>query len=328
MNPTPKDLATRLNQLANRLDNYEGPNEWDTDAIRTATKTLAPLTVYRGGEILGHIPAQPPTIESLESGSLSDARARAASFVGSGEPLDYPKELRYLTGSGNDDLARIAAAETVKAARLPEAEAGVIYEWLRQGGRLSAEAVMHLAGSSPTVPDELGALTLHVVDLLDVGERMAEHLVEAGSFDDRTEGAVLRNRWRAVSGQANKTLEGAPVRRCRVCGCTDADCRQCIARTGQPCRWVESDLCSACDEEAGFPMGRDRRIGIDDVPGIDDIGAELLGGPVMLEDDVDWASERPAFWHNVPGHTLLWALRRWPALATWLHDRTDPTVPR
>lgn len=36
------------------------------------------------------------------------------------------------------------------------------------------------------------------------------------------------------------------VRRCRVCKCTDADCRRCVARTGEPCHWVAADLCSAC----------------------------------------------------------------------------------
>jgi hypothetical protein len=36
------------------------------------------------------------------------------------------------------------------------------------------------------------------------------------------------------------------VRTCRKCGCTDNDCRQCIAKTGEPCYWVEADLCSAC----------------------------------------------------------------------------------
>lgn len=36
------------------------------------------------------------------------------------------------------------------------------------------------------------------------------------------------------------------VRSCRVCGCTDNDCRQCITKTGSPCYWVEADLCSAC----------------------------------------------------------------------------------
>jgi len=41
-------------------------------------------------------------------------------------------------------------------------------------------------------------------------------------------------------------LGNPPPRTCRVCGCTEDDCRQCIAKTGEPCRWVEADLCSAC----------------------------------------------------------------------------------
>ena len=35
-------------------------------------------------------------------------------------------------------------------------------------------------------------------------------------------------------------------RKCRVCGCTDDDCLQCIEKTGLRCHWVEDDLCSAC----------------------------------------------------------------------------------
>ena len=38
----------------------------------------------------------------------------------------------------------------------------------------------------------------------------------------------------------------AAKRTCRICGCTDDDCRQCIEKTGSPCYWVELDLCSAC----------------------------------------------------------------------------------
>ena len=37
-------------------------------------------------------------------------------------------------------------------------------------------------------------------------------------------------------------------RKCRVCGCTEVDCSQCIEKTGEPCHWVEEDLCSACQE--------------------------------------------------------------------------------
>jgi hypothetical protein len=36
------------------------------------------------------------------------------------------------------------------------------------------------------------------------------------------------------------------VRTCRVCGCTDDDCSDCIRRTGAACHWIEADLCSAC----------------------------------------------------------------------------------
>lgn len=49
------------------------------------------------------------------------------------------------------------------------------------------------------------------------------------------------------------------VRRCRVCGCTDADCRQCVAASGVPCSWVagELDLCSRCadDEDRAVVAG-------------------------------------------------------------------------
>jgi hypothetical protein len=38
---------------------------------------------------------------------------------------------------------------------------------------------------------------------------------------------------------------------CQKCGCTDADCAQCVARTGAPCSWVDEShtLCSACVNE-------------------------------------------------------------------------------
>jgi hypothetical protein len=40
--------------------------------------------------------------------------------------------------------------------------------------------------------------------------------------------------------------EASPARACRVCGCSDSDCRACIEKTGEPCYWVAPDLCSAC----------------------------------------------------------------------------------
>lgn len=56
------------------------------------------------------------------------------------------------------------------------------------------------------------------------------------------------------------------VRRCRVCGCTDDDCSQCIERTGEPCSWVEWDLCSACHDAA---IQYEDKLGIPDWPDSD-----------------------------------------------------------
>lgn len=44
------------------------------------------------------------------------------------------------------------------------------------------------------------------------------------------------------------------VRACRVCGCTDDNCSQCIKKTGEPCYWIEEDLCSACEDAGDFQL--------------------------------------------------------------------------
>ncbi len=43
----------------------------------------------------------------------------------------------------------------------------------------------------------------------------------------------------------------AEIQRCRVCGCTEDDCHQCIEKTGEPCYWIDDDLCSACENHNG-----------------------------------------------------------------------------
>jgi DnaK suppressor protein len=57
------------------------------------------------------------------------------------------------------------------------------------------------------------------------------------------------------------------ARKCRVCGCTEYDCRQCIEKTGEACHWVEQDLCSACQEPTAIPM--DEEVATDVIPGDD-----------------------------------------------------------
>jgi hypothetical protein len=58
---------------------------------------------------------------------------------------------------------------------------------------------------------------------------------------------AFRNEFdRVMRSQSQPT--GLHPGKCRVCGCTDYDCRGCIARTGQLCSWAnkEHTLCSAC----------------------------------------------------------------------------------
>lgn len=49
--------------------------------------------------------------------------------------------------------------------------------------------------------------------------------------------------------------------KCRVCGCTDDDCGQCVEKTGEPCYWVRSDLCSACADEHSPTLTGSRGVG-------------------------------------------------------------------
>lgn len=52
-----------------------------------------------------------------------------------------------------------------------------------------------------------------------------------------------------VAHKEKNRISDTVIRKCRECGCTDNDCSQCIAATGEPCHWVEPDLCSRCKDE-------------------------------------------------------------------------------
>ena len=43
--------------------------------------------------------------------------------------------------------------------------------------------------------------------------------------------------------------------RCRLCGCSDADCRGCVEVIGRPCSWVAREICSACAPMELTPKG-------------------------------------------------------------------------
>ncbi|QYY35285.1 hypothetical protein [Ruficoccus sp. ZRK36] len=85
--------------------------------------------------------------------------------------------------------------------------------------------------------------------------------------------------------QRVKAGEGDPdpdERRCRECGCTDNDCSGCVARTSEPCHWVEEDLCSACADLKGW------MVAAVEVPADDS---------VKLAIDISWPTgDEPARW--------------------------------
>lgn len=52
---------------------------------------------------------------------------------------------------------------------------------------------------------------------------------------------------------------GEPENTCEVCGCTDSDCSECLALTGEACHWAneEKTLCSRCaDDQAVMNANR------------------------------------------------------------------------
>ena len=55
-----------------------------------------------------------------------------------------------------------------------------------------------------------------------------------------------RTRERTYDEYSTDVWTDAEPPKCRKCGCTDDDCGQCIDKTGAPCTWVETNLCSAC----------------------------------------------------------------------------------
>jgi len=111
-----------------------------------------------------------------------------------------------------------------------------------------------------------------------------KHAGPAGAFETRA-GLICpgcmwsdhETRFAAVADFANAATTDlglyAGVTVCRVCGCSETDCEQCIEKTGDACHWVEPDLCSACDTpnpkhkrakpiavcECGWPEKRKRK---------------------------------------------------------------------
>lgn len=114
---------------------------------------------------------------------------------------------------------------------------------------LIAEEVARAEAKHPTWPTD----PIHGVAVLaeEAGEAVKAALqlkYEGGSLEDLVKELVQTGAMavRFLENLAVPAFDRLPVRTCRVCKCTEADCSQCIARTGSPCSWIAPDLCSAC----------------------------------------------------------------------------------
>jgi len=73
-----------------------------------------------------------------------------------------------------------------------------------------------------------------------------DHLMEGLACGLAMQNELMSHNIAAYAARFGHLEHSQPTRKCRVCGCTDADCSVCIERTGHPCHWVAPDLCSAC----------------------------------------------------------------------------------
>jgi|GEM_PF-1401039 len=106
---------------------------------------------------------------------------------------------------------------------------------------------------SPSVAREL--LRVEDPKQLESGVEMAVHYrwnQSQASTWARARGAVIDVEFEdapASDYSARNNPGPSEERACRICGCTDADCSQCIDKTGEPCSWVGQNLCSRCADE-------------------------------------------------------------------------------
>lgn len=95
-------------------------------------------------------------------------------------------------------------------------------------------------------------ITTQVSFLADINERNQQDLERAISHLERnvSPGAsgfelALASYIGRVQLQRHETEVYLQIA-CRACGCTEDNCEQCIEAQGEPCHWVEADLCSRC----------------------------------------------------------------------------------
>ena len=88
--------------------------------------------------------------------------------------------------------------------------------------------------SAPAVSNESSETETEAEEINEVQQTHTSNYKKGGAIE------------RAIQRMEEAELKNNAEQKCRICGCTDSDCRKCIKLTGKPCHWVEDDLCSAC----------------------------------------------------------------------------------
>lgn len=262
---TPAQIATLLADPTTPTPDptpKENPMPTPTDAA----KTSKPLTVDPVPEISDDVVDEPaPTTPK------TPRRAPAA-------PLEYSTD-RWTDGlKGTAKTAKLheirewarANGHTVPDhGRIPQA---ALAAYARFEGLIAASetpAGVSIAGPTTTATAPAGPATP------DAAQPLAESSQDTGPQEDAGAPAIAEEApaertpaaeaeemghpvelpdpelWEAAAAMIAEPIdehdaEISDARTCRVCGCTDWDCAECIERTGTPCSWVEADLCSAC----------------------------------------------------------------------------------
>lgn len=71
------------------------------------------------------------------------------------------------------------------------------------------------------------------------------------NFMNVTDPAVINKKIEIAKEWIDYKIQNPDQRMCRVCGCTEENCSQCVEKTGSPCYWVDTELCSACVDVVG-----------------------------------------------------------------------------
>lgn len=146
---------------------------------------------------------------------------------------------RPSAASGNADVLSPRTAEDVKNAEMVSTLIKELLDQLAALHGLTARAVM--MGVCAASGRVIGMTAAHT-------NRAVEELLESGhSLTAEVARGIVDVTKQMPPAPRQPWMKGT-LHKCRVCGCTDDDCTGCIAKTGQPCYWVEEDLCSACQD--------------------------------------------------------------------------------